>query len=194
MLYFADICDLCTLKPMVTLLLYHLLPQWWMHCWIFVYVILNACLGLNQRACGFEVSAVCDMEELAHSKVLSHHPHGLLSTLQTNMQTLNRFLHLPQTNVVAAWKHRAAVSDPREREVQDAFSFDFSGHLRQAALNYTSYAVIISNLSNPEMLGAFVDRKTSSLCSFQRLQHEQTLGFLAVVMIENWSSSLVLRS
>lgn len=72
--------------------------------------------------------------------------------------------------------------------MQDAFSSDFSGYLRQAALNYTCCAVIISNFLHPKMLGAFVGRKVSSLCSFQRLQHEQHRGFLAVVMVKSWSS------
>lgn len=142
------------------------------YCWIFVYVILNAYLGLNHTGCGFGVSVVCDMEEVTwrglcsvwHWPVASFwsadHAHGLLSTLQTNMQTLNRFLHLPQTNAAAVWKHTAAVCHPWEREVQDSFSFDFSGHLRQAALNYI-YAVIISNLPCPEMLRAFVEKSTA---------------------------------
>lgn len=88
----------------------------------------------------FEVSAVSDMEmESAHSKLLlksADHLKRLLNTLQTNMQTLNRLLDLPWTNVAAVWKHTETVDDPLEREVKDAFSFDFSVCSRQAALKY----------------------------------------------------------
>lgn len=53
--------------------------------------------------------------ELAHSNALlksADHQKSLLSTLKTNMQTLNRLLHFPWTNIAAVWKHTAAVSDP----------------------------------------------------------------------------------
>lgn len=84
------------------------------------------------------VFAVWGIEvELAHSNALlksADHQKSLLSTLKTNMQTLNRLLHFPWTNIAAVWKHTTAVSDPWETEVQDAFSFDFSAHLRQVVL------------------------------------------------------------
>lgn len=64
----------------------------------------------------FEVSAMSDMEiDSAHSKLLlksADHLKRLLNTLQTNMQTLNRLLDLPWTNVAAVWKHTEAVDDP----------------------------------------------------------------------------------
>lgn len=61
MFYFADICDLCTLEPVVILLVntfYHSGDCISGYCWIFVYVILNAYLGLNHIGCGFGVSSV----------------------------------------------------------------------------------------------------------------------------------------
>lgn len=120
------------------------------YCWIFVCAILSEDLRLNYSRCVFEVSAAWDVEEeLAHSEVLlkcAHHHNGLLSTLQTNMQTLNILLHLPWASVAAVWKHTAAICDPWEKEVQNAFSFDFPGHLWQAALNYPCCAVVVTQM------------------------------------------------
>lgn len=172
--------------------LYHSGEYFSGYCWIFVYVILPADLGLNYSRCVFEVSAAWDMEEeLAHSKVLlkcAHHHNGLLSTLQTNMQTLNRLLHLPWTNVAAVWKHTAAVCDPWEKEVQNAFSFVFPGHLWQAALNYPCCAVIVT-----QKLITFPVQKCSktlltimsTTCVYVRhCNISNLLKFLAVLMIK----------
>ena len=160
------------------------------YCWIFIYVILSAYLGLNYTRCVFEVFAVWDMEEeLAHSKVLfksADHPNGLLSTLQTNMQTLNRLLHLPWTNVAAVWKHTAAVCDPWEKEVQNAFAFDFPGHLRQAALNYPCCAVIIAQtliiFSVQKCLETLLTIKSIAFVHFGHCNISNLITFLAVLM------------
>lgn len=78
--------------------------------------MLTVYLCLKYTRGVFEVSAMSDMEiDSAHSKLLlksADHLKRLLNTLQTNMQTLNRLLDLPWTNVAAVWKHTEAVADP----------------------------------------------------------------------------------